>query len=441
MPAQAGEINGSPPGVFLYNLMTSENIVLSDEQNRVLADMDAGKNLLITGPGGTGKSLLLKEAQRIFNDTTFAVCGSTGVAAVNVGGSTLHSWCGIGLGGDTPENLAQMAMRNKPALNRIRFTEVMALDEISMISAELLDKVDMVFQIIRKNERPFGGMQMILFGDFLQLPPVEGGFAFKAKCWDKAAITVHVLTKVFRQQDELFAATLGLLREGILTEKVKVVLRPRLTAVDPNPEIAPVYLTPLNREADEINARKLRYLPGEAVTFSAEDKGTPSGLRLLEKCPIPAKLSLKIGSRVMCCYNMDPHRGIVNGTTGTVLSMVPAESPYTVPSVDVVFDNGEYHTISPYQKELSVDGKITATRKQIPLRPAHAVSIHKSQGLTLDKVEAHLRQTFEPGQTYVALSRVRTLEGLFLKGFNRENVSANPEALAFYRKNSKTAAV
>lgn len=424
--------------------MTSEHIVLSDEQNRVIADMREGRNLLVTGPGGTGKSLLLKEAQRLFTGRVFAVCGSTGVAAVNVGGSTLHSWCGIGLASEGPKSLSQMVARNKPALKRILRTEVLALDEISMISAELLDKVSEVFQILREDPRPFGGIQVILYGDFLQLPPVEGGFAFKAKCWKPAEIKVHVLTKVFRQEDELFATTLGLLREGVLTERVKSVLRPRLTAVDPNPEISPVYLTPLNREADEINGRKLRYLPGEPVIFLSKDSGSPSGVRLLEKCPIPQELQVKPGSRVMCCYNMDPYRGIVNGTTGTVIQAHNLEDQMTfqhIKEVLVKYDNGEFQLMLPYSKEISVDGKVIASRLQIPLRPAHAISIHKAQGLTLDKVEAHLRQTFEPGQTYVALSRVRTLEGLFLKGFNKDNVSANPEALAFYKSNSATVSI
>ena len=417
------------------NMTDDPEIILSPQQQLVLDDLLLGRNLLVTGRAGTGKSVLLHAARRLFTGRAMAVCGSTGVAAVNVGGCTLHSWAGIGLGDGSAYALTQAVLRNKPATERIRFTEVLALDEVSMISAELLDKVDRVFRAVRDDDRPFGGIRMLFFGDFLQLPPVDGTYAFKSEAWKAAAVKVHELTHVYRQNDERFAWCLSQIRLGILSDEVKAILRPRLGAEDPNPKIEPVYLTPLNREADAINQNKFEALPGPKVVFTAIDSGSVSAQRLLEKSPIPAELNLKKGSRVMCCHNLDHILGIMNGTSGIVrgFTFQPGGGPS---GVIVEYDNGVELTMGPYDKEIHQDGRVIGTRTQIPLRPAHAVSLHKSQGLTLDKVHLSLWNTFAPSHTYLGLSRCTSLEGLFLRGFNKKNVFADPEALEFYRLNS-----
>jgi ATP-dependent DNA helicase PIF1 len=400
---------------------------LTEEQLDVITDLLAGRNMLITGEAGTGKSFLLHylkefmDARRI----KFGVCGSTGVAAVNVGGTTLHSWAGIGLADGPASNLVQNIRNNVPAYKRIRNTEVLCLDEISMISATLFEKLDKVFRMVREQNTPFGGLQLIMFGDMLQLPPVEGGFIFLSNAWREADVRVRLLTKVFRQSDVEFSRALGKIRKGELDQPTKDFFNARANAVDPNPEILPVAITAKNSTADLINQRNLDAIESELKTFQAVDKGGPAALRLLEKCLVPKELHVKIGARVMSLINI-AELEVMNGTAGVVSSWSSAGYP------NVLFDNGVEVLMEPVEREIMQDGKSIGSRFQIPLRLAWAVSAHKSQGCTLDKVEIHMGEAFEPGQTYVALSRVRTKEGLFIKSINGAMLTANPVAVKFY---------
>lgn len=408
---------------------------LSRDQERAFEAAAAGRNMLITGPGGTGKSHLLKLITEYFQDRRIpmGICGATGTAAVNVGGTTLHSWCGVGLGDGTARALAARVMMNGLASARIRKTQVLAIDEISMVPADLFTKINKVFQEVRNpfddgTDEPFGGVQLILFGDFLQLPPVDGGFTFDSPVWKEARIETHLLTHIFRQQDRDFACALSKIREGVIDNQVKDLLIPRTKAKDDAPEIRPVILTPRNQQALNINLREIAKLSGEEQSFKAVDKGTEAGRKLLDKGTIPAVLTIKPGTRVVCCVNLLPESGIMNGSAGVVTCIQPGVA------VEVLFDNGYRHWVTPYTKDITLDGKVTASRYQIPLKPGFAISIHGSQGMTLDKVEAHLAECFEDGQAYVALSRVRTLEGLFLKSIDRKTITAHPKALEFYRK-------
>jgi len=406
----------------------SSPMQLSEEQQKVLDAVMRGRNILITGCGGTGKSFLLKHLldELDMENIPYGCCGSTGVAAVNVGGTTLHSWLGIGLGEGQPSALANNIRNNQGAFNRIRKSRVLIVDEISMTGGLLLTKINRVLQLLRASELPFGGLQMVFVGDFLQLPPVNDVFAFESPAWKAAEVQVHVLTKVFRQEDAAFARALGQLRLGSLDQESKDFFNARARAKDPNPEILPVAITAKNATADTINNRNLSMLPGDEKRYLALDTGTPSGLKLLDKGTIPKELSLKVGARVMCLVNHSPEDQVMNGTTGVVIEFTYAGYPV------VRFDNGVELFFEPISRELTSDGAVIATRKQIPLRLSWAVSTHKIQGSTLSKVEAHLGEAWEPGQTYVCFSRVRTPEGLFIKSINPANICSNPKALEFY---------
>ena len=394
---------------------------LSIDQLAVLESVRSGHNVLITGPGGTGKSFLLWQLQMQF---PIEVCGSTGVAAVNVGGVTLHSWAGLGLADRPALILADGVRNNKKAHQRILTTSILAIDEISMVSAELFDKLDKVFRIIRSDDRPFGGVQILAFGDFLQLPPVEGEFAFDSDVWGPANFKVHLLTHIFRQEDVAFARALSELRNGALSQESKDLLRPRQRAVDDDPLKPPVIITATNKECDRINDHRLGSLAPIQV-FRATDTGSPQALKLLERSLVPFELRLAPGARVMCLANLDPEIGVMNGSTGTVVQ--------TTPYITVKFDRAGSFVMPLHEKEVKLDGKVIGKRSQYPLRLAWSITSHKSQGLTLDKVELRMASAFEAGQTYVAMSRVKTLGGLFINGLNKANLtSANPKAVQFY---------
>lgn len=409
---------------------------LSPQQAAVLGDITAGRNVLVTGPGGTGKSYLLNFLRDWMDGRgRMDVCGATGIAAVNVGGVTLHSWAGIGLGKGSAQMLA-MGIRNNPnAFGRIIKTDLLAIDEISMIDAGLLDKLNEVFQLIREDERPFGGLQILLLGDFFQLKPVDGRFAFHAKSWKEADIKVHVLTKVFRQKDVNFAQALLELRTGRLSQDSKDLLNSRYNAEVGTVERPPVYLTTHNADAHAINERYLKLLPGSVTTYMGRDTGSDSGKRVLEKSKIPLELNLKVGSRVICCTNFDPLQGIMNGSAGVVLGHVRFSG---ILSPQVGFDNGAEATMCKVKKDITLDGKVIASREQFPLRLGNGLTIHSSQGSTLDLVEAHVGKAFERGQIYVCLSRCTTLEGLSIKSLNKAMIAPCPEAEAFYASNACT---
>lgn len=412
---------------------------LSEEQMSVMKDIIQLENVAVSGPAGTGKSTILKALRKHFEDAylRFAICGSTGIAAVNVGGVTLHSWAGIGLGEGSAKKLANKIItgEHRKCYENIINTNHLAIDEISMIPGSLFEKIDEIFKIVRKDERPFGGMQLIMFGDFLQLPPVSKRndkpeqFAFETPAWLMADVKVHNLKKVWRQADQNFAEVLNSVRLGEVTPAVSDLLNSCWRKKDPTPEHPPVILTTHNKDADSINLRRLALIEAEQHGFEAADVGSAAAKKVLEKCLIPKNLELKIGAQVMLCVNYDQDDGLVNGSIGEVIGFTPWKRGQ-IPTVK--FQNGQTVEVEPWQWDIRENERVIGSRTQVPLRLAWAITVHKSQGMTLDKVEVHLARAFEYGQAYVALSRARTKEGLFIASGSKNSIKAHPKAVLFY---------
>lgn len=406
---------------------------LSDEQQGALERIVRGENLLITGTAGTGKSHLLHHLRALLNPV---ITASTGVSAIQLHGETIHSWAGLGLCDKSPHEIVAGIYRRAQQwgwaqVERIRAAKILVVDEVSMLSADVIDTLDGVLSLVRENEDLFGGLQMVLVGDFLQLPPVskdgEVAFAFEADAWKQANIGVAMLTKVYRQEEEHFSRILGKIRMDEIDDEVISFLEERYHAEDPDPEHPACILHTHNAGCDRINAKMLAELPGAVIEISARDYGSEKTVAILDRdCMAPKKLRVKPGARVMLLRNLDLPRGLANGSMGHV-------EPGPVGGVRVRFDNGVVEDLERARWELIKGGDVVASREQIPLRLARAVTIHRIQGLTLDKVEAHIGKCFSPGQGFVALSRARTSAGLFLRG-SGAIIEAHPKAVQFYKE-------
>ncbi len=386
--------------------------------------INSKNNIFITGAAGTGKSYILNQLQQDYND--LVVTASTGVAAINVKGFTIHSFSGIGYGTKTAEQTAySMSQKQK---NRIIYCTRLAIDEISMLSAETFDLINDVFKIVRRNDLPFGGIQLIVVGDFLQLPPVsknrEVKFAFESDSWKEAKFNIIHLEKQYRQEDAAFLAELNKIRLG---ENVD------MNNTNDNSEA--IHLFPLNNPADTYNKKKLAEIKNKLHHFEADDQGNEFSIEKLDKdCLVPKNLYLKIGARVMLLINKYIDMGLINGSIGTVTEIYDS-------IVTIKFDNGitQNVTYEPVAKIVDRNSKlkeevVLASRSQIPLRLAYAISVHKAQGLTLNKAYIDFAGTFECGQVYVALSRVRSKEGLSVKNLNHNMIKANQKAVQFYKE-------
>lgn len=434
---------------------------LSPDQQRTLDLMKEGKSVFFTGSAGTGKSFLLRhgvqQLKAIHGDKHVFVTASTGVAACNIGGTTLHSFAGVGIGDVGLDDLVRKVNRSKSKTNW-RACKVLVIDEISMIDAELFDKIEYVARHIQlepaKKRLPFGGIQLVVCGDFLQLPPVSRGrnssldtqFCFQAESWARCMDVCVELTTVFRQKDNEFIQLLQEMRHG----ECSAEQQKRLASMylpweerglstgyneDAMRDIRPTILYPHRADVEDINVRELSLLQGQEKTFYAEDTGEEYARgSLASNCPAPTELKLKRGAQVMLVRNLNFDRQLVNGARGVVLGFVNSEKTGGRDAPFVEFLNGTRMVLAQAEWAVESGGKVLARRKQFPLRLAWALSIHKSQGMTIDKLEIDLANAFEFGQAYVALSRGRSLETIRLLSFRPAVVKAHPAALNFYRQ-------
>uniref|UniRef100_A0A672US29 ATP-dependent DNA helicase PIF1 n=1 Tax=Strigops habroptila TaxID=2489341 RepID=A0A672US29_STRHB len=407
---------------------------LSAEQEAVMGAVRSGKSIFFTGCAGTGKSFLLKKIVGSLPPKTTYATASTGVAACHIGGTTLHAFAGIGSGKAPLEQCIQLAERPGVCQHWLACQHLI-IDEISMVDGKFFDRLEAVARAVRKRDEPFGGIQLIICGDFLQLPPVckaneETTFCFQAKSWRKCIHINMELTEVRRQTDKTFVSLLSAIRLGRCTEEVT---RQLMQTADNRSERDGILATRLCTHKDDVeitNERRLQQLPGEVHAFEALDSD-PMLVKLIDaQCPVGGRVELKLGAQVMLAKNLDVSQGLVNGARGVVVGFESEQKG--LPKVR--FLCGITQVIKMEKWVFKGLSGVHLSRQQLPLKLAWAISIHKSQGMSLDCVEISLSRVFESGQAYVALSRARSLAGLRVLDFDPKVVRADPSVLQFYRQ-------
>ncbi|XP_074544982.1 ATP-dependent DNA helicase PIF1 [Halichoeres trimaculatus] len=407
---------------------------LNKEQAAVLSAVLSGRNVFFTGSAGTGKSFLLKRIMGSLPPKSTFATASTGVAACHIGGTTLHSFAGIGSGTAPLEQCIELAQR-PGVLQHWTSCRHLIIDEVSMVEAQFFDKLESVARSVRRSTEPFGGIQLIVCGDFLQLPPVSKGkekasFCFQARSWRKVIQLNMELTEVRRQTDRTFISLLQAVRVGRVTEEVTAKL---LGSAYHHIERDGILATRLCTHKDDVeltNENKLQQLPGSVRVFEALDSDPALVKTIDAHSPVNRVIQLKVGAQVMLTKNLDVARGLVNGARGVIVGFEPGK--HGLPRVR--FLCGVTEVLKTERWVFKSGGGIHLSRQQLPLKLAWAISIHKSQGMTLDCVEISLARVFESGQAYVALSRARSLEGLRVMDFDPSVVRADLDVLAFYKR-------
>ncbi len=411
-------------------------------QTEALKILKTGANVFLTGEPGSGKTHTINQyvAWLRKNSINPSVTASTGIAATHIGGSTIHSWSGIGIKESLTEYDLDAITQNKRVSDQIRDTRVLIIDEVSMLSCNTLTMVDAVCRAVRRDPRPFGGLQVVLVGDFFQLPPIVRSearaqeelslddepaslFAFSSPAWDELNPFICYLEEQHRQEDAAFLDLLSAIRRNGFSEEHRALLRTRYAKT---PKKGTTQLYAHNANVDTINDAELGKLKQESRRFEMDSRGNERLISGLKRgCLSPELLTLKIDAKVMFTKNDIARRSYVNGTLGTVTGFA-SETGYPI----VKTHAGNTLVVEPVEWSVADNGKILATIIQLPLRLAWAMTVHKSQGMSLDAAHMDLSRAFEYGQGYVALSRVRTLEGLSLAGFNDRALLVHPDILA-----------
>ena len=423
-------------------------------QTDALRILNAGANVFLTGAPGAGKTYVLNQfvKQARQRGASVAVTASTGIAATHLNGQTIHSWSGVGVAQVMTDTLLKQIKTRRG--KRIRATDILVIDEISMMHAWLFDMVDQACRAVRRSPEPFGGLQVVMSGDLFQLPPVSNtrrdrelvapppelvamreryakagrnpnGFVTESLVWPELNPVVCYLTEQHRQDTGQLLDVLTDIRQGTVTDTDRQALDTRI-GVEPAGDDVAISLYPNNRQADALNDSKLAQINEPEHRFEAESSGQVSLIKRLKSTMLaPEMLSLKVGAAVMALRN-DTNQQYVNGSLGTVVDFVSTtEGEY--PMVD--FENGHTVIMQPAAWEMMDSETVLASVKQVPLRCAWAITIHKSQGMTLDRARMDLRRTFAPGMGYVALSRVESMDGLYLDGINERAFLVSPEAV------------
>ncbi len=460
--------------------------MLTEKQRQALELFKTGRSFCITGPAGTGKSHIINEIANICrnSDKVLGITALTGPAAYIIRGQTLHHWGGLGLAkGDANSIVTNIIMKNPTARKRWVNTRVLIIDEISMMSAELMNKVDRVAKALRHNEGFFGGLQVILCGDFAQLEPVNADqYCFESQLWSthiQKPGNIIYFDKIIRQADPVFEKLLCEIRLGKVTEETKTILNSRkitdinqtiITIADSEASasqtetsnvsntteqihksnkntinrsklfIAPTILYPHKATVEHINLNELQklkvaghdcrvYIATDVTRFKGKGSkpSTTEESDMLDKYNnTPKTLEICLGAQVMLTVNLDTASGLVNGSRGVVSEFSGTGFP------KILFDNGMELEISNFTFEVDLHSKILS-RMQVPLMLAWAITIHKCQGATLTNVITDLSNVFCDGQAYVTLSRVKSLDGLFLQNINYNKITCNKKVYKFYQ--------
>lgn len=438
-----------------------ENVTNAEDKvfERIITLIEDGYNIFITGGAGVGKSYTLNKIKEKYKEKLH-ITSTTGISAINVNGQTIHSWAGIGLADKPIDEVVKKIRRKATLYKTLLCCEMLAIDEISMLDSFTFTYINEVLKAVRENDKPFGGTQVLIFGDFFQLPPVrmeEDGkdFCFNSQAWKELNLKTVILKDVKRQSEKELSEALNNVRiDKTSAEDLKVFYK---RDVEPDYEapkdILQIFGT--NADADAYNDKCFKEIPERPYIYEAKDelyiyndigetsvtvlntkdiantKISKYDLMALKKfnedCKAPEKLELKEGCRVMLLKNIDVKRGLANGSCGTIKQL-------TSGSIDILFDNGVRASMLPAEFEYIKEGRTKIKRTQYPLRLAYGITIHKSQGMTFDKLVVNFNRIFDYGQAYVALSRTKTLEGLIIRGFDHNKIIANKKVVDFYKQ-------
>lgn len=395
-------------------------------QKEALDILKTGASVFLTGPAGSGKTHVLNEYVKYLRSKHIepAITASTGIAATHLGGMTIHAWTGLGVKDWADSAVFEELMAKQYLKDRILKADVLVIDEISMLHHFRLDMVSELLKYFKKSPEPFGGMQIILCGDFFQLPPVtragerESKFAYHADAWKELNPIMCYLEEQHRQTDDVYKGILDAVRDGCFEEMHYEHLSKRISEKKDS-EVTKLYAH--NIDVDAENEAELKKLEGKLYSYKMIGRGNPRLIETLKKsCLAPEDLRLKKGARVMFVKN-NFDQGYANGTTGIVVVCNEEE-------IKVETKDGDVIDVVPVSWHIEDGGRKLAEITQYPLRLAWAITIHKSQGMSLDQAEIDLGKAFEKGMGYVALSRVRTLEGLKLKGIGNRALLIHDEA-------------
>jgi ATP-dependent DNA helicase PIF1 len=406
------------------------------DQTVALTSLKSQNNVFLTGGAGTGKSTVIREVIKDLEDV--AVLASTGTAAILLGGRTFHSFFGLGIMEGPSDLIVERALKHRGIVTRLRKTKVVMIDEISMIGSPEFTTAEKIARMARANPAPWGGLRVITVGDFAQLPPVQRiqensdfeatrPWAFLTETWRESMFDAAVLKTIVRSNDEYWNRILGEVRWGDISQESGEVLQSRIRSVPLN--FQGTRLFSRRAHVESLNQERLKTLPGAGRAYNTIYMGQAQRIDDLKRnAPVPEVLILKEGALVMFRQN-DPDYRYVNGTLGTVRKLADAE-------IEVELLSGK--TIKAKQVSFSIldaEGQPLATATNFPLNLAWACTIHKAQGATLDRVHADLRGVWEHGQSYVALSRVRSMEDLTLEGLSlQKGFPVDPEVRSFYSR-------
>ena len=404
-------------------------------QEQALRIMKTGVNVYLTGSAGSGKTYLLNKYIKYLEShgVPVAVTASTGIAATHMNGMTIHSWSGLGIKDHLDERELEKLEERKYLWKRFDKARVLIIDEISMLEGKQLEIVERICRRFKRNDKPFGGLQVILSGDFFQLPPVrkgedkDGEIIPKSKVWQILNPAVCYLEEQFRQKDDILTGILNKIRSNQIEEGDYQILEKRI-GVNIS-AFKPTKLYTHNADVDLINEKELAEINEQEITFVMTGDGPLNLVEILKKSSIATEvLKMKKGAEIMCIKN-NFEMGYVNGSRGKIVDF---ELDTRYPVVELY--SGQRVTLKPESWSIEEEGRIKASIKQIPLRLAWAITIHKSQGMSLDNAEIDLGKTFTYGMGYVALSRVRTLEGIILKSLDKKALLVDPRVLEVDRE-------
>lgn len=403
---------------------------LNRDQQLALMALQSTENVFLTGAAGSGKSTLLRHYLRDKDPKKFPILATTGAAAILVGGRTFHSFFGLGIMEGGEGATVERAAKNKRLMKRLKETDAIIIDEISMLAAPTLRAAEKIACLARANTRPWGGIRVIAVGDFCQLPPVnpfkrEKEWAFHDETWRKSGFLPAILREVVRTTDKEFLRALNFIRYGRVNAEVREFLNRRVTPVPADFDGTRLFAR--REDVERYNLERLSRLTTPLETFATEYRGNSKSIEDFKKhAPVPETIQLREGALIMLRTN-DPKNRWVNGSLGHIEAISRLTLVVKLKSGrDVLIEKNDFTL-------LDADGLPAVTATNFPVSLAYALTIHKAQGTTLDQMTVDLRRLWEPGQAYVALSRARSSQGLWIEGWNEGSIFLDPAVYRFHK--------